>query len=161
MLHRADPGSHIQVGDATIFTIMSSGAWTGHAFRNGYVRMPKRLREESYDGIVAWVNVHGGITYAKEDGLGIMVYGFDTNHVFDDHTWDIPRVQVECRRMLIGLRLLEKYEKAYRLAEGVFDMGQIRSLLRDQYESDVQREMVAQGLIMEEVESGTSSWSSS
>lgn len=55
---------------------------------NGYVVLPKRLvRERGYGGILTYVPVHGGITYAREYDGGI-VYGFDTGHC-DSHKFPI------------------------------------------------------------------------
>lgn len=48
---------------------------------NGYVVFSKRpVRERDYEGILTYVPVHGGITYAEANGRTGMVYGFDTAH---------------------------------------------------------------------------------
>lgn len=86
---------------------------------NGYVRFPSRpFREKKYDGIVAYVPVHGGITLAEEDADGSMVYGFDTNHAGDKEREDDLDNQVwlihECRKMGEAIRILRRYERRYK-----------------------------------------------
>jgi hypothetical protein len=50
----------------------------------GYCRFIERpVREVGYKGILTYVPVHGGITYANEDEDG-MVYGFDCAHAGDE-----------------------------------------------------------------------------
>lgn len=85
----------------------------------GYVRFPKRpFREKGYDGIVQYVPVHGGITFAQEDLDGSMVYGFDTNHAgdegrddeLDNHVW----LTHQCHLMGEAIRILRRYERRYK-----------------------------------------------
>ena len=82
---------------------------------NGYVVFPKRpVREMGYGGILTYVPVHGGITYAKEDKLG-MVYGFDTLHYYSekcprkDRAW----IRKQCRIMLQGILKAKEVEAKY------------------------------------------------
>jgi len=50
----------------------------------GYVRFPERpVKERTYHGILTYVPVHGGITYADQKDGG-MVYGFDCGHAGDE-----------------------------------------------------------------------------
>lgn len=83
---------------------------------NGYVVFPKRpVKERGYDGILSYVPVHGGITYANNDKLG-MVYGFDVLHYNSD---DIPKndmkwTKKQCKIMIKGILVSSKVEKAYR-----------------------------------------------
>lgn len=84
---------------------------------NGYVVFPKRpVRERGYDGILNYVPVHGGITYADEDReTGEMVYGFDTAH-FNSET--LPRrdpnwIKEQCRVMVRGIRKAAEVEDMY------------------------------------------------
>lgn len=50
----------------------------------GYVRFPKRpLQEPRFRGIVTYVPVHGGVSWAQESPDGSFVYGFDCNHNSD------------------------------------------------------------------------------
>lgn len=82
---------------------------------NGYVVFPKRLvRERDYRGILTYVPVHGGITYAREDELG-MVYGFDTLHYNSDSK---PRtnnewIKQQCEIMLKGILKAKEVELRY------------------------------------------------
>jgi len=83
---------------------------------NGYVKFPKRpVVEDGYDGILTYVPVHGGITYAAEDEDGGMVYGFDSLHCDSaqfprtDPSW----VEGECRKMIVGIRKAAEVEKKY------------------------------------------------
>jgi len=86
---------------------------------NGYVRFPKRpFRERGYDGIVQYVPVHGGITFAEEDLDGSMVYGFDTNHAGDEGRDDELDNHVylirQCHLMGEAIRILRRYERRYK-----------------------------------------------
>jgi len=87
----------------------------------GYVRFPKRpVLERGYEGILTYVPVHGGITYAEQSPDGSMVYGFDCSHV-DDWTihspkgkfWTIREVKEEAEKMAIGIKVVAKYELEY------------------------------------------------
>ncbi len=90
----------------------------------GYARFPKRpVREEGYRGIMTFVDVHGGITYASEDEDGSMVYGFDCSHSGDWSRWDPTgrqwtedEVAEQCERMAFGIVTAAKYEEDYLLA---------------------------------------------
>jgi hypothetical protein len=87
----------------------------------GYVRFPKRpVREEGYEGILVYVPVHGGITYAQQSEDGSMVYGFDCAHAGDwseIHTygkkWTLEEVVKETENMAVAIQLAAKYEKRY------------------------------------------------
>lgn len=82
---------------------------------NGYIVFPKRpVREKGYNGILTYVPVHGGITYAHEDELG-MVYGFDTlhhnseNYPITDKAWIKKQIGV----MLVGITKATSVENPY------------------------------------------------
>jgi len=82
---------------------------------NGYIVFPKRPTiEESYNGILIYVPVHGGITYAEQCSLG-MVYGFDTAHCdskdypINDHEWIKGQIKV----MLKGILKAAEVERLY------------------------------------------------
>lgn len=83
----------------------------------GYVRFPKRfMRETGYNGILTYVPVHGGLTYAKEDKEGSIVYGFDCAHAGDetnpavkDMNWLIE----QCKLMARAIKIAKKYEDRY------------------------------------------------
>lgn len=58
------------------------GSWCG------YVRFPKRpVQAEGHKGLLTYVPVHGGITWAEDSPDGSMVYGFDCGHA-SDHLLD-------------------------------------------------------------------------
>jgi hypothetical protein len=82
---------------------------------NGYVIFPVRpVREKGYDGILSYVPVHGGITFAKQEGVE-MAYGFDTAHhnsrdyPIGDHEW----LWSECRKMVDGILKAKELEDAW------------------------------------------------
>jgi hypothetical protein len=91
----------------------------------GYVRFKERpFREKGYDGILTYVPVHGGITYADQDKQG-MVYGFNCAHC-GDYTgpvyeqapegykvWQEDMVIAETEKLAKGLLAAVKFEKRY------------------------------------------------
>lgn len=87
----------------------------------GYVRFPKRpVREKGYYGILTYVPVHGGITYAHSSCDGSMVYGFDCAHSGDysktlqtGHKWTLNEVEQETEKMAYAIQCTAKYEKRY------------------------------------------------
>ena len=87
---------------------------------NGYVLFPKRpVKEPAYGGILTYVPVHGGITYAEEDGDGI-VYGFDTGHC-DSESYPIREtewIKGQCKIMLAAIKRAAELEDKYLLACG-------------------------------------------
>jgi len=83
---------------------------------NGYLEFKKRpVRERGYNGIVAYVPVWGGITYASESEDGAIVYGFDTCHIeqeglpIRDPKW----IKKQLRQMRDGLLRAKKVETKY------------------------------------------------
>jgi len=93
------------------------GHFCGYArfWRFGYTHNARPVVEPDYAGILIYVPVHGGITYAYEDENG-MVYGFDCAHVDDEYNpllrepkWLIA----EAIRMTQAILLAAKYESAY------------------------------------------------
>jgi hypothetical protein len=87
---------------------------------NGYVSFKsKPVKEPDYHGILTYVPVHGGITYAEHDELG-SAYGFDTGHC-DSGKFpirDLSWIKGQCEIMLNGIRLAATLEDEYLLAEG-------------------------------------------
>ena len=87
----------------------------------GYVRFPKKpVKEDGYNGILTYVPVHGGITYAhsNEDG---MVYGFDCAHSGDEDNPDVRDtswLKGQCRLMVNSIALAAEFEDRYLLATG-------------------------------------------
>jgi len=83
---------------------------------NGYVVFPKRhVKERGYNGILSYVPVHGGITYANYDKLG-MVYGFDVLHFNSDAfpKDDMKWTKKQCEIMIKGILKASEVEKIYR-----------------------------------------------
>lgn len=96
----------------------------------GYARFPKRpVREEGYDGILRFVPVHGGLTYAQGHDDGSMVYGFDCTHSGDavpieferypqyrdpnGRVWTEAEVARETTAMVVAILIAAKYERRY------------------------------------------------
>lgn len=82
---------------------------------NGYVAFPTRPTvEQGYDGILTYVPVHGGITFADQFDEG-MVYGFDTGHCDSDKVprTDVEWVKKQIRLMIAGIKEAAKVEKQY------------------------------------------------
>lgn len=87
----------------------------------GYCRLPRLVAESGYDGLLRYVPVHGGITYAAESETGQMVYGFDCMHVGDETNphWDDPmNVLKEARKMEFAIRIATFFEPLYLLPLG-------------------------------------------
>ena len=82
---------------------------------NGYVVFPKiPTIEKGYCGILSYVPVHGGITYATEDDMG-MVYGFDTLHCDSN---EYPRtdkkwIKKQIKIMIRGILKAREVERNY------------------------------------------------
>lgn len=95
----------------------------------GYACFPKRpVIEQGYGGILTYVPVHGGITFAEETCDGHMVYGFDCMHA-DDELNELTRDEVwltaETERMAIGIQYAAQYEKRYLLARDSTERAKI------------------------------------
>jgi hypothetical protein len=99
----------------------------------GYARFAERpVQEESYHGLLTYVPVHGGITFAHADDAG-MVYGFDCGHAGDDtnqQRQDIDWLKAECERMGVAIRDAAQYEPDY-LAAG--DDNDTKAAVIDRY----------------------------
>lgn len=82
---------------------------------NGYLAFPQRpVRERGYGGILAYVPVHGGITFAREDEEGVC-YGFDTGH-FNSENYpinDTEWIKGQIRIMLKGIQKAAEVESEY------------------------------------------------
>ena len=87
----------------------------------GYVRFTKKpVKEDSYNGILTYVPVHGGITYAHWSDYG-MVYGFDCAHSGDENNPDVRAISWltdQCHLMADGIALAAEFEDRYLLATG-------------------------------------------
>jgi len=83
---------------------------------NGYLEFKKRpVRERGYNGIVAYVPVWGGITYAQESDDGAMIYGFDTCHIEQEKLpiRDPKWIKKQLRSMRDGLFRAKEVETKY------------------------------------------------
>jgi len=83
---------------------------------NGYIKFDKRpVRERGYNGIMAYVPVHGGITYAHEERDGSITYGFDTAHIGQEKipVRDLKWIRKEIRNMRAGILRAKKVEAKY------------------------------------------------
>lgn len=122
----------------------------------GYARFPERpVREQGYDGILRYVPVHGGITYAHEGEDGSMVYGFDCAHSgdvvpieFERHpefrerdgrVWLPDEVEVETNRMVVGIKAAAPFEERFLLAS----TGEERAVVLDEYHEELGRKGIA------------------
>lgn len=112
MTYPEDEADETWQADGATFSVMRAplGHWCG------YVRFPARpVAEEGYRGILTYVPVHGGITYAEEDNEG-MVYGFDCAHSGDDsdpEVSDLAWLKAECQRMAQAVSIAAGYEEEY------------------------------------------------
>lgn len=87
----------------------------------GYARFAdKPVKEPGYNGILSYVPVHGGITYAHAGDDG-MVYGFDCAHLDDERNplmRDIDWLKGQCQKMADSIVLAAEYEDRYLMAAG-------------------------------------------
>lgn len=87
---------------------------------NGYIVFPKRpVQEKDRDGIIQYVPVHGGITYAHES-IDCMVYGFDTAH-FNSHPdtkKSLAWIKAWIMIMLDGIKIAADLEDVFLAADG-------------------------------------------
>jgi len=118
----------------------------------GYVRFPKRpVREKGYHGILTYVPVHGGITYAEESNpidtvnprKSDWVYGFDCAHSNDwseyhseGHKWTLEEVKQETENMAKAIQLISKYEKRY--LKNITNKGKAKVI--DEYHKELEKE---------------------
>lgn len=110
----------------------------------GYGRFATRpVREEGYYGILSYVPVHGGITWAEEDDDGTMVYGFDCAHSGDfsewqpdGRVWGVEDVEAETNRMVIGILAAVPFEERYLLAAD----GEERASVLDEYHAKLREQ---------------------
>lgn len=83
----------------------------------GYARFSQKpVEESSYHGILTYVPVHGGITYAEQSNDGSMVYGFDCGHYGDESNpdcSDLDWLKAECEIMAEAIKIAAKYEQRY------------------------------------------------
>lgn len=106
----------------------------------GYVNFPKRPTiEQGYEGILTYVPVHGGITYAAEEKDGTFTYGFDCMHVDDDddpRCADIDWLTRETELMATAIRVAATYEQRYLLAASNEDKAAVIDAMHKEMERD-------------------------
>ncbi|MEN6426082.1 MAG: hypothetical protein ABFE13_12005 [Phycisphaerales bacterium] len=133
----SDSWEHDGLKFTVLFVDMHYGPHGGHYC--GYVRFPKRpVREPGYEGIIAYVPVHGGVTYDHQDEDGSMVYGFDCGHYDDDNNPDLrnPKwLHDECERMAVAILLAAKYERRY--LRNTTNAGKAKAL--DEYHDELRK----------------------
>lgn len=105
-----------KVDDVTFYLVKCDREYQKHYC--GYCEFPKRpVREHGYDGIITYVPVHGGITYASENvETGTMTYGFDCAHYNDDknpNCTDEVWLKNECEKMAKYIKAIVPFEKRY------------------------------------------------
>lgn len=109
---------------------------------NGYVRFPSRpVKEEGYRGILTYVPVHGGITYAEQSEDGSMVYGFDCAHAGDElnqQLFDLEWVKAECQRLAQAISIAAAYEDEYLEA----NTNEARAAVIDAYHERLRQENI-------------------
>jgi hypothetical protein len=112
--------------DGMTFTVLRHSSF-GHFC--GYVRLPRRpVGEEGYRGILTYAPVHGGITFAEDEGSDGMVYGFDCGHSGDDMNpdcQDLEWAKAECYRMACGILVAARYERAFLTRETEKDKANV------------------------------------
>lgn len=110
---------------------------------NGYCRFPsKPVIEAGYNGMLTYVPVHGGITYAAHLA-GVSTYGFDTNHYGDEDNplvSNIEWVEHQAWIMATGIRVAARHEAAYLRT----DAPEARAHLLDRYHRDMVKRVGAQ-----------------
>lgn len=163
-------------GDLTYYiTVTKLGHYCGYVHfpkrpldGTGQVTNPlsKKKKTLHYMGIVTFVPVHGGVTYAEPDCKGGITYGFDCAHAGDDQdrkTRDRVWVEQECRRMAMGIKEAAKFEERFKAQKSFHDKlgivneyhDQLREIgidfvLTDNFGSMM--EFLAQGLLGEDTE---------
>jgi hypothetical protein len=86
---------------------------------NGYLVFPNRpVKAQSHHGILEYVPVHGGITYARQAPDGRMVYGFDTAHGYSPRLKSVDFIVEELRYMLAGILKAAEVEPVYLAKSG-------------------------------------------
>lgn len=102
----------------TIFDSLMEGNLCNSVY-NGYIVFPKRpVKEAGMMGIISYVQVHGGISYAEAEPDGSMVYGFDTRHAYSPLIKSVDFIVDEIRHMLAGILKAAELEPIY-LSEGI------------------------------------------
>lgn len=124
--------------DAPEWVWADVGSWDEIKQYNGYCRfMSKPVIEEGYHGILSYVPVHGGITFAHFD-KGVATYGFDTGHADDENNplvRNLEWVEFQAWLMAKAIRLAAQFEPAYLRSECVYH----RASVVDRYHAKVRK----------------------
>lgn len=95
---------------------------------NGYCRfMSKPVMEPGYKGILNYVPVHGGVTYASLQ-CGVATYGFDTAHADDEKNPQVRNLEwmeFQAWFMAKAIRLAALYEPEYLRTECPYQRARI------------------------------------
>jgi hypothetical protein len=87
---------------------------------NGYVCFKQKpIIEPDFRGILTYIPVHGGITYAHHDEIG-SVYGYDSTH-YDSGQFpirDIEWTKKQILLMVLGIKMAARIEPEYLAADG-------------------------------------------
>lgn len=108
-----ESGNMTVLGRKLKYRIITGGYGGGY---NGYVTFPKRpVREPGYNGLLNYVPVHGGITYANGNKDGSMEYGFDTAHYKSEEMprTDVNWIKQQIRQMAKGIIIASDNEAGY------------------------------------------------
>ena len=102
----------------------------------GYATFKTRpTKEEGYVGILTYVPVHGGITYASEGKDKSMTYGFDCMHSGDDknpNCKNIEWVKAEAERMALAIQVAVNYEERYLLGKTSEEKAEVIQEMHDE-----------------------------
>lgn len=90
--------------------------WPAIEQYNGYCRFKRKpVYERGYNGLLSYVPVHGGITYANHE-LGVSTYGFDTAHANDESNplvRNLEWLEYQCVVMTESIRIAARFEPDY------------------------------------------------
>lgn len=96
--------------------------------------------EQGYRGILNYVPVHGGITYAKPVKEGGFIYGFDCQHCDDDENldcYDIEWAFKETEFMYRAISIASCFEKRYLMAKD----NKKKAEIIDGYHAEVKKKL--------------------
>lgn len=95
---------------------------------NGYCRFKKKpVYECGYNGILSYVQVHGGITFCEHKN-GVSTYGFDTSHAGDEDdplVRNVEWVEYQCLVMARGIQIAAQFEGDYLRFKGNYCRAEI------------------------------------
>lgn len=126
--------------DMTFYLVPPKDYSVGVPHYCGYIRFQERpVIEPGYHGMLNYVPVHGGITYAEEDKEdGSMVYGFDCGHLDDEGRRELKDEEwlgEECYRMGQAIRIAAIYESRYLSDES----NEVRAKVIEEYHSELEQ----------------------